>query len=103
MVELTPKQKVYKELLGDLYKKQETLRMKILHLMVAHESEGHVIVPRDPDIMYKLQTNKWASTSALCAVCGQYFGWWCPKSPDHLCRYSTGECCDYCHMPSERK
>jgi len=27
------------------------------------------------------------SESAWCRICGQYVGWWCPKSPDHLCYY----------------
>jgi len=65
---------------------------------------GHVIVPRDLEIMEKLKTDKWASTSAICLVCGTDFGWWCPESPDHICHYSRSEDeCDYCHMPMERK
>lgn len=65
---------------------------------------GHVIVPRDLEIDEKLKTDKWASTSASCLICGLDFGWWCPKSPDHICHYSkTDDSCDYCGMPNERK
>lgn len=64
----------------------------------------HVIVPRDKYVDEKLKTDIWASTGAICAICGKNFGWWCPKSPDHLCHYSKSEDdCDYCHMPDERK
>ena len=69
-------------------------------------------------------------TSAVCLVCGEDFGWWCPKSPDHLChyysengkielqdgtkvdrpkdapvsvKYETDDCCLFCHDPEERK
>ena len=104
MIELTPKQKAFKELLENLYKKQEAIRMEILLLMAYHEKEGHVIVPMDPDIEGKLKTSKWASTWAYCAVCGKDFGWWCPKSPDHLCHYEVGIYgCKYCGMLEERK
>jgi hypothetical protein len=42
--------------------------------------------------------------SASCAICGQDFGWWCPKSPDHYCHYDKGDYgCDYCGEPDERK
>ena len=40
--------------------------------------------------------------SAVCWVCGKDFGWWCPKSPDHKCRYEENEWCDFCGEPSER-
>lgn len=64
----------------------------------------HVIVPRNPNIDEELKTDIWASTGAICAICAKSFGWWCPKSPDHLCHYSKSEDdCDYCHMPEERK
>ena len=44
------------------------------------------------------------SCGASCAICGQDFGWWCPKSPDHYCHYENGEYgCDYCGEPDERK
>jgi len=26
---------------------------------------------------------------AVCDVCGKDFGWWCDKSPDHVCHYFT--------------
>jgi len=66
--------------------------------------EGHDIQPRNPNILEELKTDMWACTGAVCSVCGQSFGWWCPNSPDHLCHYSkSDDDCDYCHMPSERK
>lgn len=41
---------------------------------------------------------------AKCAVCDQEFGWWCPRSPNHVCKYSTDfDSCDYCGSPEERK
>ena len=47
--------------------------------------------------------------SAECNTCGEDFGWWCPKSPDHICDYEKedGEydwdSCRYCGHPEERK
>ena len=37
-----------------------------------------------------------------CAICGEDFGWWCPKSPNHICEYKYGGCI-YCGEPDERK
>jgi len=65
---------------------------------------GHVIIPQNPEYFEKIKTDKYASTSAICAICGINFGWYCPKSPDHKCHYTkTEDSCDYCHMPMERK
>ena len=43
--------------------------------------------------------------SASCAVCGEDFGWWCPKSPTHYCEYDETDTygCKWCHEPDERK
>ena len=42
--------------------------------------------------------------SVCCQICGEDYGWWCPKSPDHKCHYSVDEdACDFCGEPSERK
>ena len=42
--------------------------------------------------------------SAICRICDTDFGWWCPKSPDHLCEYEKGsEWCIWCGEPTERK
>ena len=45
--------------------------------------------------------------TAVCAVCGERGGWWCPASPSHLCEYSpTDHCndfCIHCGEPEERK
>ena len=41
---------------------------------------------------------------AECSVCGRDFDWWCPESPNHVCRYSESEdWCDFCGQPLERK
>ena len=110
MIELTPSQIIYKELFEMIREKQEALRKTMLYHMVAHEQEGHIIVPLDPDILEKLKTNKWASTGAICAVCNKSFGWWCPKSPDHLCHYKpihnypqSEEICIHCGQLEERR
>ena len=69
--------------------------------------------------------------AAVCDICGKTFGWYCSKSPDHICYYTheadsnrtltllTGEkytiptyldldfngedICIFCEQPSERK
>ena len=43
--------------------------------------------------------------SASCAICGEDFGWWCPKSPTHYCAYDHSDTygCKWCHEPKERK
>ena len=43
--------------------------------------------------------------SASCAICGEDFGWWCPKSPTHYCEYDETDTygCKWCHEPDERK
>jgi hypothetical protein len=41
--------------------------------------------------------------SAVCAICEEYGGWWCPDSNDHVCQYTDGEGCDYCGQPEERQ
>lgn len=48
---------------------------------------------------------EWRSDGAWCESCGLDMGWYCPKSPDHICQYEKGDsdCCDFCEMPSERK
>ena len=65
---------------------------------------------------------------AVCSICNQHFGWWCPDSPDHSCHYyskdgkvelrngslvdvpknhdpyyETDDCCIFCENPDERK
>jgi hypothetical protein len=34
---------------------------------------------------------KTASGGTVCLVCDKTFGWWCPKSPDHLCHYFSNK------------
>jgi len=65
---------------------------------------------------------------AQCLVCGESFGWYCPKSPDHVCHYwsndgwlvlidgteamvpeghdstcESSDSCIFCGQPEERK
>lgn len=46
---------------------------------------------------------------AKCAVCGEYYGWWCPDDPSNVCDYEhedgsyDEDNCRYCGMPDERK
>lgn len=73
-------------------------------LMKRCEERGHVLRPRNLNILTELKENKWASTGVYCEVCGKSFGWFCPKSPDMKCHYSKSyDGCDYCGMPEERK
>ena len=69
MIKLTTEQKVYKTIFDMIREKQEALQKTMLYHMVAHEREGHVVIPYDSDIIEKLKTDKWASTSAICVVC----------------------------------
>jgi hypothetical protein len=42
--------------------------------------------------------------SAICAICEDRGGWWCPDNPSHLCEYQGGsEYCIHCGAPEERK
>jgi len=46
--------------------------------------------------------------SAVCAICGDTAGWWCPESPDGRCDYAQDDGsydpdqCRYCGQPGER-
>lgn len=44
-----------------------------------------------------------STESAVCVICRERLGWWCPKSSTHLCEYKDDEWCVHCHQPSERK
>ena len=74
MVKLTPEQCVVKDWIEKIRKEQEALGKKLLYIIVVHEEEGHVIIPQDPNIIWKLKTNKWASTWAYCVICKKDFG-----------------------------
>lgn len=54
------------------------------------------------------------SNSVKCEICGEYLGWYCPESPNHVCdyehydeemggRYIDEDSCIYCGHPEERK
>lgn len=40
--------------------------------------------------------------SAICAICSNDGGWWCPDSATHVCTYEKDEWCIHCGHPSER-
>lgn len=46
-------------------------------------------------------------SGAVCEVCMQHLGWFCPESPDHVCHYNdedpSDEACTFCGQPEERK
>jgi hypothetical protein len=56
-----------------------------------------------------LTTIKKVHDSAKCDVCGKNHGWWCPKSPNHICDYEQPDgdydedSCRHCGKPEERK
>jgi hypothetical protein len=56
---------------------------------------------------HEIKETKWES--AECHVCGGYFEWYCPDSPNHLCDYTQEDgsydedFCRYCGQPEERK
>lgn len=70
------------------------------------EALGHLIAPS------WAREHKWPGDTeprgdfggAHCLICMQSFGWYCPDSPDHICRYTKSrDYCDYCGYPEERK
>jgi len=79
-------------------------RIERYELMRQCSEQGHVLRPRNLNILEDLKTDKWASTGVYCEVCSESFGWFCPESPDMKCHYSKSyDQCDYCGMPEERK
>ena len=50
-----------------------------------------------------------SGSSAECDMCGEYFGLYCPDSPNHVCDYEQEDGsydedhCIYCGDPEERK
>ena len=79
---------------------------------IKKECKEHVVVKGR--ILFSPAKNKvvnthegWVSDccSASCAICGEDFGWWCPKSPTHYCEYDESDTygCKWCHEPDERK
>lgn len=107
MVKLTPEQQTFKELFEMLYEKRDAINRTISYHMAAHAEDGHVA------------TKGKFGIGATCVICGKDLGWWCPKSPNHICHYeydytkrgyltpeggySCEELCKYCGNPSERK
>lgn len=87
-----------KELTDDLKANPDPRSVELNKLVT---SCPHEIKDKEPEIW----GNHKYYGSALCWICGHYFGgWYCPDSPDHLCHYSKSyDCCDYCHQPEERK
>ena len=74
----------------------------------SHYTQGHIIVATDFTILEQLKTDMWASCGTTCIICGNSFGWFCPKNPDKTKPYCTYkkysmDQCDFCGMPEERK
>ena len=75
------------------------------------ECKEHVIVKGR--ILFSPAKNKIVNTmegrenetccGASCAICGEDFGWWCPKSPTHYCEYDESDTygCEWCCEPIE--
>ena len=102
MIKLTPEQIIYKELFEMIREKQEAYRKTMLYHMVAHEKEGHVVVPMDESELEYPDP----STGAICAVCQKYLGGYCPNSPTHLCNNFdrlNSKFCEYCKVSKEKK
>ena len=80
---------------------------------IKKECKEHVVVKGR--IMYSPAKKKIVNTmdgretetccGASCAVCGEEFEWWCPKSPTHYCEYDETNTygCKWCGEPDERK
>jgi len=101
---LTVRQEVIQQLLLYYNNENRNLEEHIRMLKAECAELGHIIVPRNENIEEELKKDEWACTGAYCIICRESLGWWCPKSPDHLCHYSkSDDDCDYCHMPAERK
>ena len=79
---LTPEQQKYKDGLAMLLKECDDAKKTYQE---ARKLCAHVIY-RDG---YGEYDPKGDGGSAVCAVCGAGFGWWCPDSPDHACHYFT--------------
>lgn len=98
--DLTEEQKI---LAGAIYNLREAIskdKQTLADLFALCKKNGHIIIPLDPAEL----NHPDPSTGAICAVCRQHFGWYCPKSPDQLCHYTRdSEWCIHCGMPSERK
>lgn len=92
MTKLTTHERVLKRNIEEIRKTVNEHQIILHNLQDVCGRRGHKIIPRDPDIEEKLKTDEWASTSAICAICGERLGWWCPNSPDHVCHYEGQEC-----------
>jgi len=76
--------------LRDIEKQILSLKNKKALILRGHI---HVISRRD------LQSE---DCGAICLICGENFGWWCPTAPYGYCEYSAGCYCDWCNKPEER-
>lgn len=87
-----------KELKADLKANPDPRTLELNNLLTACK---HEIAEKEPQIWGGYKHYGYAS----CWVCGyDFYSWYCPDSPDHLCHYSKNyDSCDYCHQPEERK
>ena len=99
-----------KEKISKLLESNEELRINKLIYDSAKkivDSHNHYVVSDQADVSC-------GYAGARCIICNNDLGWYCPKSPDHLCNYYgihgdnnypylDEDDCIYCHEPEERK
>lgn len=55
----------------------------------------HKLIPLTPNQIKSLKDHEdldsWDFDEANCMICGKFFGWRCPDSPDGACHYNTKE------------
>jgi len=89
---LTEEQRKLKQKIKELREEVKTVQGSLSKLL---DKCGHNIIKK--------------GESAVCVICDQNLGWWCPGSPDYICEYFDSnemcfsEYCIFCHQPSERK
>lgn len=98
---LTPAQSALKALIDAA--QAEVTRTNRIFADAVHERTklqnqctDHVATPLNRDDL--------TCSGAVCAICMDHLGWFCPESPNHLCDYpDDDECCTHCGQPEERK
>ena len=78
---LNAKIKEYEKLMQPYVIEVEKLKSSCAHVIVCDDCKQHECTCKDTE---------WGTGSAKCGICGAYMcGWYCQKSPDHICHYST--------------
>lgn len=84
---MNDEQQAMKERIASALSEME--RAKEAYLALKRQCQDHIFI-QDGD-------------SAVCAICAEDGGWWCPDSDIHVCTYEHGEYCIHCGAPEERK